>query len=51
MLLDSCADVSLVPRIVVDSPDVVACLGAFWSGPEDFLAGKIEHPTEDNEGD
>jgi hypothetical protein len=24
---------------------------AFWSGPEDVLAGKIEHATEDNEGD
>ncbi|HKZ84391.1 MAG TPA: YHS domain-containing protein [Anaerolineae bacterium] len=26
------------------------CLRAFWSNPEDFLAGKIEHPIDDNEG-
>ena len=23
------------------------CLRAFWSNPEDFLAGKIEHPHDD----
>jgi len=26
------------------------CLRAFWSNPEDFLAGKIEHPTDDDAG-
>ena len=23
------------------------CLRAFWSNPDDFLAGKIEHPIND----
>ena len=26
------------------------CLRAFWSNPEDFLAGKIEHPIDDDKG-
>jgi YHS domain-containing protein len=26
------------------------CLRAFWSNPEDFLAGMIEHPIDEDEG-
>lgn len=27
------------------------CLRAFWDDPEDFLAGKIEHPLDDDGDD